>query len=310
MTRLSGVDLNLLVALELLLDERSVRGAARRAGVSPSAMSHTLARLRDVLDDEVLVRAGRSMVPTPRALALEAPVKAMLVQAREVLVDRTDFDPGRLRRGFRLVCTDHVTAVLLSRAEALLREEAPGVDLVVTPVTSQTMEDLRRGRVDVAIGVFPEASPEVRVRRLFGDRFVTVCRPGHPRLGAADGLSLEAFLAEDHLLVAPRGTPFGLVDRKLSERGLKRRVARALPSFLAAIWHLSQTDALLTISERLVEASTPRMPLVRFPPPLELPAYAMWLAWHPRLDKSTEDAWFRSVLVRAAASLSALSSAH
>jgi len=303
MSELTAIDLNLLVALDLLLDEGSVRGAARRAHLSPSAMSHTLARLRDLLDDEVLVRAGRGMVPTPRAEALALPVKELLGQARAVLATGQRFRPEALRRRFRVVCTDHVATVLFSRAEPLLTAEAPGVDLLLAPLTPDTMADLRAGRVDAAVGVFPEAVPEVRMRRLFVDRFVTVCRPRHPRLGEATELTLEAFLDEDHVLVAPRGTPEGLVDEMLAARGARRRVARAFPSFLAAVWHLSTTDAVLTVSERLVHTLAPTVPLRVFRPPVALAPYRLMLAWHPRLDQSPADRWFRSVLVRAAEGL-------
>ncbi|MCB9760478.1 MAG: LysR family transcriptional regulator [Alphaproteobacteria bacterium] len=302
MTDLGAVDLNLLVALELLLEERSVRGAARRAHVSPSAMSHTLRRLRALLGDEVLVRAGRGMVPTPRAEALAEPVKGLLAQARAVLTDPGAFSPATLARPFRVVCTDHVSTVLLSQAEALLRREAPGVDLYVVPLVPDTMDALRQGAVDAAIGVFPEAPPEVRMRRLFTDGFVTVCRSDHPRLGDAK-LSLDAFLAEPHVLVAPRGTPWGTVDEVLEARGLTRRVARTFPGFLAAMWHIVESDALLTVSRRLVATTASRLPVRVHRPPLPLADYGVMLAWHPRVDKAVEDVWLRGVLIQAAAEL-------
>ncbi|HND34444.1 MAG TPA: LysR family transcriptional regulator, partial [Myxococcota bacterium] len=227
---LATVDLNLLVTLHLLLEERSVRGAARRAGVSPSAMSHSLGRLRELLHDEVLVRAGHGMVATPRAELLAGPIRDLLAQARGVLLEGRAIEPGQLRLAFRLVCTDHVTTVLIPRVEAALSTQAPGVDLYVCPLVPQTMEDLRLGQVDAAIGVFPEAPPEMRTRRLFVDRFVTIARADHPRLAGAE-LSLSAFLAEDHLLVAPRGLISGHVDGALSSQGLQRRIARSVPSF-------------------------------------------------------------------------------
>ena len=303
MADLASVDLNLLVSLDVLLDECSVRAAAKRARISPSAMSHTLSRLRDLLGDELLVRAGRQMVPTPRAEELAVPIKELLAQATAVLSAAAEFDPKQLRRRFRIVCTDHVAAVLFSPAERTLQPEAPGVDLVLVPLTRDTMADLRRGSVDAAIGVFPEAPGEIRMRRLFSDRFVTVCRPDHPRLAANAELSLDAFLSESHILVAPRGTPEGLVDRVLDSQGLERRVSRAFPSFLAAIWHVATTDALLTVSRRLVKTMAERVPLRGFTPPVPLEDYTMMLAWHPRVDKSVEDRWFRSVLVRTAEQL-------
>ncbi|MEM6927269.1 MAG: LysR family transcriptional regulator [Myxococcota bacterium] len=298
---LASVDLNLLVSLDLLLDERSVRGAARRAHVSPSAMSHTLARLRDLLGDEVLVRAGRGMVPTPRAEALSEPLQTVLAGARGLLSDEAGFDPSTLERRFAVVCTDHVSTVLLGPAARRIAEAAPRVDMVVSPLVPSTMEDLRRGEVDLAIGVFPEAPPEVRARRLFEDRFVTVHRAGHPRIGSS--LSLRTFLAESHALVAPRGTAAGLVDRVLAEQGITRRIAWAFPTFFGALWHVASSDAILTVSARLVAAVAERLPLVVHEPPVALPTYPLVLAWHPRTDRSPEDGWLRELLVRTARGL-------
>lgn len=299
---LSTVDLNLLVALDLLLEERSVRGAARRARVTPSAMSHSLARLRALLGDEVLVRAGRGMVLTPAAEAMAGPVRELLSAARALLDRPERFDPATLRRRYRVVCTDHVSTVLLGAAEALLQAEAPGVDLSVVAVFPTSMDDLRTGAVDLAVGVFPEAPPEVRVRRLFDDRFVTVCRPDHPRLAAAP-LTLDAFLAEAHVLAAPRGDAEGLVDRVLAARGRSRRVARVFPTFFAALWHVARTDALLTVSARLVQATAAILPLRVFEPPIPLAPYTIVQAWHPRTDRSVEDLWLRQLLLRAASGL-------
>jgi DNA-binding transcriptional LysR family regulator len=302
MTELAAADLNLLVALDLLLEERSVRQAARRARVSPSAMSHTLARLRDLLHDELFVRAGRQMVPTARAEALALPVKELLAAARHLLEPPAPFDPASLRRRFRVVCTDHVSTVLLAPAERSLQAEAPNVDLLVAPLLPDTMEELRQGQIDLAIGVFPDAPPEVRMRRLFDDRFVTVCRPDHPRLHDAP-LTLESFLDESHVLVAPRGSPEGHVDRALEALGHRRRVSRAFPSFLAALWHVVHSDALLTVSARLIAATSPTLPVRTFEPPLALRGYSILLAWHPRTDRAAADGWLRDLLVRVAAEL-------
>lgn len=299
---LSAVDLNLLVALDLLLEHRSVRAAARAARVTPSAMSHTLGRLRALFGDELLVRAGAGLVPTARAEALVVPVRDALAAVRAALAPTEAFAPGSLRRAFRVVCTDHVSTVLLPHVAAVLREEAPGVDLHERPLTASVMEELRAGEVDVAIGIFPEAPPEMRSRRLFTDGFVTVARPGHPRLGTGV-LDLDTFLAEGHMLVAPRGTPRGTVDELLAARGLSRRVVRTVTHFLSGLWQVGDGDLLLTVSRRLVAMAAPRLPLVWFPTPLPVEDYVLSALWHPRSDRSPADAWFRGVLSRAAAAL-------
>lgn len=299
---LAAIDLNLLVAFDLLLERRSVRAAARAAHVTPSAMSHTLGRLRALFDDELLVRAGAEMVPTARAEALVGPVRDALAAVRVALTPPERFDPTTLRRAFRIVATDHVSTVLLPRVAALLRAEAPGVDLHERPLVPGVMDELRRGEADVAIGIFPEATPEMRARRLFSDGFVTVARVDHPRL-RGPALTLDDFLVEGHLLVAPRGTPSGLIDAVLAERGLQRRVVRTVPHFLAALWQVQDDDLLLTVSRRLVAVVAGRLPLRVFATPLSVPDYHLSALWHPRTESAPDDAWLRSVLVRAAAGL-------
>lgn len=299
---LRGVDLNLLVALDALLDARSVREAARRLHLSPSATSHLLGRLRRLFDDELLVRSGRGMVLSRRGEALREPTRALLAQARALLVGEAPIEPRTLARAFRVVCTDHVSTVLLGAVEARLSAEAPGVDLYVQPLVPEAMEDLRLGRADAAIGVFPEAPPEMRARRLFEDRFVCVCRQDHPRLREG-GPSLAAYLAEEHVLVAPRGVPSGTVDEVLARSGQRRRVARTFPSFLAALWNVAATDRLLTVSARLVAATASTLHLSVHPAPLPLPGYSLSLLWHPRTDRSPAEAWLRALLIEEAARL-------
>jgi len=299
---LSRIDLNLLVALHALLEERSVRGAARRLSLSPSATSHALTRLRGTLGDELLVRAGAGLVRTPRAEALAPELAVLLAGLSTLLAPTGPVDPSVLRRAFRVMCTDHVTTVLLPDVEAILVREAPGIDLYVAPLHAGTMEDLRIGRLDVAIGVFPEAPAEVRQRRLFVDSFVTVARAGHPRL-CGGTLDLEAFLAESHLLVSPRGEPWGTIDDLLQAEGRARRIARTVPSFLAALRFLVETDLLLTVSRRLVTRMSACFSLQSWPTPLPVEDYAIRMAWHPRVDADPEQAWFRGVLSRAAGAM-------
>lgn len=295
---LNSVDLNLLVAFDVLLEERSVRGAARRLSLTPAAMSHKLRRIRELFGDEVLVRAGRGMVATERAESLVGPVRALLEQTRVVLADPEPFSPLSLERAFRMVCTDHVSTVLLPRVEQLLADEAPQVDLHVLPLSAKTSDQLRAGKVHVAVGVFQDAPPEMHIRALFRDRYVTVARPDHPRVRGPE-LSLDAFLAEKHVLVAPRGTPSGPIDDLLAEQGLLRRVARTRPNFLAAFWLVTSSDMLMTVSRRIVIATEARFPVRVLPTPLPVQDYALSMLWHPRFDASPEDRWFRQLLVRA-----------
>lgn len=296
------MDLNLLVALDVFLEERSVRGAARRLHLTPPAMSHKLRRIRELLGDEVLVRAGRGMVATPRAEALVEPVRALLSQAQVLLAAPEPFSVATLRRAFRVVCTDHISTVLLPRVEQILAEEAPGVDTYVCPVLPEMMNQLRTGAVDVAIRVLRSVPPEMHMLTLFEDRYVTVARPDHPRVRGPE-LTLEAYLAEQHVLVAPEGTPSGPIDELLATQGLQRRVSRTRPNFLAALWLVTESDALLTVSRRIVEATAARFRVTVLPTPLPVSDYALSMLWHPRVDGVAEDGWFRDVLLRAARAL-------
>lgn len=302
MRDLRGVDLNLLVALDVLLDERSVRSAARRMHMTPSAMSHTLRRIRELFEDDVLVRAGRGMVATPRAMALAEPVRALLAQTRAVLADPDQFSPATLRRAFRVACTDHVSTVLLPSVERILSEEAPGVNTYVCPFLPDMTDELRTGTVCLAIGVFRSEPAEMRVRRLFEERFVTVARPDHPRIRGPE-LTLEAFLEEQHVQVAPGGSPEGPIDALLATRGLHRRVARTRPNFLSALWLVADSNLLLTTPRRVVSATATRLPMSLLPTPLPVTEYHLSMVWHPRLDDVQEDLWFREVVLRAARAL-------
>jgi DNA-binding transcriptional LysR family regulator len=292
------LDLNLLETLDALLQEGSVSRAARRVGLSTPAMSHALARLRSTLGDEVLVRAGRDMVPTQRAQALKEDVHTALATARGLLSPARPLEPASLQREFRINATDHVVTVLGSALDRLVRTQAPGVLLRFLPTAPDDAAVLREGAVDLAVGIYADLPPELRTRVLFTDRFVSVLRKGHP---AAKGrLDLETFLALDHLQVAPRGKPGGYLDELLERRGKRRRVTRAVPYFLSALQLVAESDAVLTISERMARRLGPSFDLVIAETPVPLKPYALSLLWHPRQDTSAEHTWLRKVFVEAA----------
>ncbi|MEM7436097.1 MAG: LysR substrate-binding domain-containing protein, partial [Myxococcota bacterium] len=212
------------------------------------------------------------------------------------------FSPATLRRAFRVVCTDYVSTVLLPRVEEILADEAPGVDMYVCPVLPEMMTQLRTGAVDVSIGVFTSVPPEMHMRTLFGDRYVTVASSSHPRVRGPE-LTLEEYLAEQHVLVAPGGTPRGPIDALLATLRLERRVARTRPNFLTALWLVADSDALLTVSRRIVAATESRFAVTMLPTPLPVTDYDLSMLWHPRVHDMAEDAWFREVLLRAARAL-------
>ncbi|HSN96663.1 MAG TPA: LysR family transcriptional regulator, partial [Candidatus Nanopelagicales bacterium] len=291
-------DLGILHALDALLQEGSVTGAAQRVGLSTPAMSHALARLREQLGDPLLVRAGRAMVLTPRAEALRPRVRDLVAAAEQALAPEVPFAPRELERAFIVHATDHVLTVLGPALDRLAREEAPRLDLRFVPTAISDPEALREGEADLAVGIYGELPPELRTRVLFTDRFVCVVRDDHPGVGKR--LSVERFVALEHVQIAPRGRPGGYIDDLLAERGLSRRVARAVPYTLAALLLVARTDYVLTVSERIARAFAPSFGLRVLDPPLPLRPYALSLLWHPRFDGDAAHRFLRDLFLRAA----------
>lgn len=290
-------DLALLPVLDALLQEGSVTGAARRLGLSTPATSHALARLRSRLGDPLLVRAGRSLVRTPHAEALRPAVRSLVEQAARVLEPAGPFDPRAMARAFTILATDHALLVLGGAVDHLVRHEAPGVTLRYLPAVADDWVALRDGSADLSVclpGSFP---PEFRTRPLLRERFVCVVRRDHPRVGRR--LTLDQYLALDHVVVAPLGRP-SQVDQVLAVRGLARRVRCVVPYFAAALALVQTTDDVLTVSASAAAAADATGVRV-LPPPLPLPGYTVNLLWHPRLDNDPAHAWLRSVFLRAAA---------
>lgn len=290
-------DLTLLLTLDALLQSETVTLAARRLGLSTPAVSHALARIRERLGDPLLVRAGRTLVRTPRAEALRPQVRQLVEDASRVLRAAVPFSPRTLRRTFTVFTTDHVLLVLGPALERILRDEAPDVTLRALPSVADDWIPLRDGVADLSVCILGHFPSEFRTRRLFTDRFVCVVRRDHPAVGRR--LSLETYLALDHIVVAPLGRP-SQVDAVLAERGLERRVRRIVPYFVTGLLMAAGSDAVLTVSDRAAHALAPQFGLRVLPPPLPLPPYALHLLWHPRLEHEPANRWLRDVFLRAA----------
>ncbi|QNP70657.1 LysR family transcriptional regulator [Streptomyces roseirectus] len=292
-TQSADVDLNLLLALDVLLEEQSVQGAARRLHLSEPAMSRTLGRIRKALGDPVLVRAGRRMVPTPRALAVRAEVGAVVERARAVFTP-ADTDLTTVVRTFSILGHDAIAAAhgpaLLARAAA----EAPGVRLRFLSESHLDGPFLREGTADLEVGVIDTTSPEVRTELLLDDRMVGVCRPGHPLL---DGeLTPERFARDaDHLIVSRRGRLHGPVDTALAELGLERRVVGTVGSLPSSLFVLRDTD-LVGLDTGWGAPLARSLGLVHFDVPLALPPLRLGMAWHPRYEADPAHAWLRKVV--------------
>ena len=290
-------DLGILVSLDALLQEGSVTGAARRVGLSTPAMSHALARIRERLGDPILVRSGRGMLLTPRAQALKPQVHGVVNEARRTLEPERPFVAGELSRTFIVHATDYVLTILGAEVDRILREEAPRVCVRFVPNTPDDPALLRDQGSDLAVGIYGELPQEMRNRHLLTDRFVCVVRRGHP--AAKKRFALEDFVGLPHIQVAPRGKPGGYLDDVLRERGLTRTVARAVPYFVTALQLASETDYVLTISERIAKRFAETLSLQLLEVPVKLRPYALSLVWHPRVEGDAAHRFLRDVFLRA-----------
>jgi DNA-binding transcriptional LysR family regulator len=291
-------DLALLASLDALLQEGSVTAAARRVGLSTPAMSHALARIRERLGDPLLVRSGRGMILTPRAEALRPAIHHVVAEARRAFESPRPFVARELAATFVVHASDYVLTILGRTVDRILHDEAPQVCVRFVPNVPDDPALLRDGRSDLAVGIYADLPAEMRSRQLLTDRFVCVARRGHAAL--AGRFTLQQFTRLSHVQVAPRGKPGGYIDDVLRERGLARTVARAVPYFLTALELVSQTDYVLTISERLAKRYATQLALSIVDVPLELRPYALGLVWHPRVDADPGHRFLRDVFLRAA----------
>lgn len=283
-------DLNLLVTLDVLLAEGSVARAARRLRLSPSAMSRALARLRETTGDPLLVRAGRGLVPTPRALELRERVARLVQEAEAVLRPTEALDLSRLVRTFTLRVSDGLAEALGPDLLARLGREAPGARLRFVGKSDKDSAPLRDGTVDLETGVVGKATgPEIRTLALFQDRLVGVVRHGHP-LGKGQ-MTPVRYAAGGHILVTRRGLEEGPVDEALERLGLKREIATFVAGFSAALALARGSDLIATVPDR--HTTSLRAGLHSFALPVPVPAFTVSLLWHPRLDADAAHRWLR-----------------
>ncbi|MGZ3427399.1 MAG: LysR family transcriptional regulator, partial [Polyangia bacterium] len=245
-------DLNLLLAFDALWTERNVTRAARRVGLTQSAMSHALGRLRAQFEDPLFQRTARGLSPTARAHALAPSVTQALTIVRRAVESPAGFAPSALERTFTVGTTDYGELSILPRLMARLLREAPGVRLVVRPAIGSGERDLLSGAHDLILGVARPEGDGIRGEVLFSDSMVTVLRAGHP--AARRPLTLARFAAMPHVLVSPQGEGEAAVDVALRERGLQRRIALRIPHFLSAPLVIAESDAVITLPERVARA--------------------------------------------------------
>ncbi|MEV5910662.1 LysR family transcriptional regulator [Streptomyces chartreusis] len=297
------LDANLAIALDALLAEESVTRAAARLHTSPAAMSRTLGRLRRILGDPLLVRAGQAMVPTPRALALREEAAAVVRRIRVLLTPDTAVDPATLNRTFTVQAADLVGAALAPALLERARQEAPGVSLRMRAEELEAGPALRDGRIDLEIGSIDHADPETHVEELVTLRMVAAVRPGHPL--TRKPLTPARLAAAEHVVVSRRGRFTGPLDTALAEHGLERRVSAVLPSHLAAMTLAAVSDIVCLVpaapdgaapSPLTAPAAVFGLHLLDIP--LPLPPLTIGMAWHPRHAADGAHHWLRAAVRR------------
>jgi DNA-binding transcriptional LysR family regulator len=284
------LDLNLLTVLDALLEEGSVMGAAERLHLSSPAVSRTLGRLRAVTGDDILVRTGHSMAPTPYAVSVREDVHRLVRQAREVLSPIRELDLAELERTFTIQCHDAVAASLVPVLVGMVQQRASGVQLRVLAENTVDTDDLRHGRVDLEIGGGRPGLPEFRSEPLGDDRLVVAMRADHP---CATGLDLASYAAQPHVVISRRGRLTASIDDVLAAEGLRRRVVASVATVSSALQIAARGDALVTCTALLGRPLIEAFGLISRPLPIESPAATINCNWHQRYDSDPAHAWLR-----------------
>lgn len=300
---LSNVNLNLLVALEALLATRSVSEAARRVSVTTSAMSHSLAALRELFGDPLLVRVGGRMELTSHAQSLREPLAEVLGGVAKMLDGGSKFEPANAARRFVIAAPDFFSTLVVPKLLAALAREAPGVDLaIVASARRGNAWLLESGEIDLALGAAVDDAPGIRSRVLCTEKFACAVRRDHPEVGAR--LSLALYTSIPHVVITlgddERPT---WIDEALAKTGRTRRIAVRTRYFMAAPLIVAKSELLLTAPSMLVNYFAELVPLRVLEPPLALPTYPEEMYWHERYDADPAHRWLRELMVRVTSGL-------
>jgi DNA-binding transcriptional LysR family regulator len=290
---MSTPDLNLLVVLDALLAEGNVTRAARRLRLSPSAMSRALARLRETTGDPLLVRAGRGLVPTPRASELREQVSQLVQDTQAVLRPAEKLNFGQLVRTFTLRTSDGFVENFGPSLVDRVEKEAPGVRLRFVQKVDKDRAPLRNGAVDLETGVVDETTgPEVRTRALFKDRYIGVFCTGHPLCRGK--ITPARYASGKHILTSRESLDKGPIDDALGSLGLTRKILTIVGGFSAALAIARASDCIATVPNRHTEKL--RTGMFGFPLPIETQGFTVSMLWHPRMDGDTAHRWLRGCL--------------
>lgn len=289
------MDLNLLVVFQEVYTARQISAAARRLELSQSAVSNALARLRRTFGDELFVRTAAGMQPTPLAEHLAGPIAAALASVSLALRRPAPFDPATSTRQFTLAMSDVAELHFMPPLIAHCRQAAPGVRLAtVRPLAAELKGDMEAGRIDLAIGAFDDPSTALFKRRLFRQHHVTIFRQGHP-LGQG-ALTLQRFLAAQHVLVAALESPYDRINALLEKAGVRQHNRYRVPHFTAVPYIVASSDLVATVPHKLAERAAAPFQLAHVRPPLRLPMLQTNMFWHRRYHDDDGNGWLRGLI--------------
>jgi DNA-binding transcriptional LysR family regulator len=295
---ISRIDLNLLVVLDAIYTEGGITKASEKLHLTQPAISHALGRLRDLFGDPLFEREGRQMVPTPMARNLIDPVRRALRGLESTLNELERFDPATTRKRFTVAVRDVMESVVLPPLAENIAETAPHVDIDAVQVDRRNLEsELSAGTLDAALDVLLPLSGDVRRKQITLDRMTVVARKGHPSVG--QGLDLDTYLKQDHVLVSSRRTGPGLEDVELSRHGLQRRIRLRCQHYFAACRVVSQTDLVLTMPGHYARVANKQFGNQILELPLEMPPLDAYIYWHANVDKEPANQWLRGQLLKA-----------
>lgn len=298
MMHISRVDLNLFIVFEAIYAEGSVTRASMKLNLTQPAISHALGRLRLMFDDPLFVRQGHQMVSTPLARSIIEPVRHSLRGFEVTLNKLNRFDPASTEKEFTLALRDVLESTVLPPLMVALEHDAPHARVAAVQVDRRELEsELQAGTLDCAIDVLLPLAPDIRHARILADRTLVVARRGHPRLQGE--ITLDQYLAEQHILASSRRKGPGIEDFELSRIGMQRKIRLRCQHYFAACRVVSQTDLILTMPERYARVANQQFDNQLLPLPLEMPAWDVYLYWHANVEDDPANKWLRERLTAA-----------
>jgi len=294
---MSSPDLNLLLVFEALFRQGSVTRAAAQVGLSQSAMSSALGRLRTQFGDPLFVKTRGGMLPTPRALEVAPALTEALAMVRGAIGKREAFDPATSARSLRIYMTDVGETVLLPTLMTYLQERSPAMRLETAQLPAADLPlRMESGEVDLAVGYLPQLPEKIRRTRLFEEHYVCMTRPDHP-LGRKGPLTLKEFLSARHVLIASMGSGHQVLERTLAERGVHDNVALRVPHFVVVPLIIANTDLIVSVPSRVAGATARLMKSKVHPLPIPIPSFDVSVFWHERVENDGANRWLRAAML-------------